>query len=237
MLMSQPPLSDPTAPPDPPTVQWSRRLLAAESAWMQPLLATAGERLLWIVPPGGECSMPDRASVLRLTMAGAALAGDLRARATEWPFDDDAFDGIVMQHPLEAGLAIDRLLDEAVRVLRPESSLWLLASGAATLCRFRLASALGVARWPAAFRPGSMQAVLSRQGCVDIHCASLAFDARRGALQAAARALPWSSVILMHARKRRSATVVRPRALAEAATARLQGMPAPAPASRVGVAA
>ena len=214
---------------------WSQRLLSAESSWLQQHVGMF-ERLLWIGPLSPATPLSEQAGVLGLTASKTELLGDLRAEIGQWPFEDDSFDGVVLQHPLEAGLHLDVLIAEAVRVLRPEAQLWLLATGAASSCRFRLASALGVVRWPVALRAGALQASLSAQGCVDVQRTSFAFDAALGSLKSMTRALPWASVTLLRARKRRSANILRPRAMHIPAGSRLAGLPA-LPASRVGLAA
>jgi hypothetical protein len=218
-----------------PNLEWSERLLAAELLWMQPF-AQGLERMLWVAPHCSQDLLPDRNGMLVVAVQGSCLKGDVRASINEWPILDDSLDGLVLQHPLEAGLDLDTLIAEAVRVLRPEANLWVLTTGAASVCRFRLTSALGGVRWPSAFRAGQIPTILARSGCVDIEQYSLAFDSKASTLHKTPRALPWSSVVLVHARKRRSAHILRPRLSNGLASARLAGMPA-LPASRVGLAA
>ncbi|MDZ4811588.1 MAG: methyltransferase domain-containing protein [Pseudomonadota bacterium] len=234
--MSDTPTPDADPQAGAPAAPWAQTLLRAECLWMQPRLRQL-ERVLWLSPvpvAAGDQLGPDTLSVFA---AGSGMEGDLRAAIAHWPLPDDCLDGVVVQHALEVGLDLDTLIAEAIRVLKPECSLWVLASGTASLSRFRLSNAMGAGvRWPSAFRPGAFQALMSRSGCVDVECTSLAFDSRLATLGVMAHTLPWSSVVVGHARKRRSANILRPRALRSFATARLPGMPA-LPASRVGLAA
>jgi hypothetical protein len=193
------------------------------------------DRLLWISPPNAFAS--DVPSELQLALKGGILDGDMRAPLAEWPLRDDSLDGVVIQHPLEAGASLDPLLDEAMRVLKPECSLWLVSAGTASICRFKLARALASGpRWPGAFRFGAFQSGMLRRGGVDMELRSFAFDYGLGALCAMSRSVPWAPVLMAHARKRRSANILRPRALRSLTSAGVSGMPA-LPASRVGLAA
>jgi hypothetical protein len=224
-------------PPNPaPSQRWAHSLLGAERDWMRPHLS-ALERLLWIGPAMAGAAADAFPNALQVAMQGGILDGDLRASLIDWPLRDDCMDGVVIQHPLEAGLDIEPLLDEAMRVLKPECSLWLVASGTASMCRFRLARALAAgALWPSAFRFGAYQHGMARRGAVDFELSPLAFDAEFGSLAAMTRSLPWAPVLLVHARKRRSANILRPRALRSLPSAGVPAMPA-LPASRVGLAA
>lgn len=235
--MSDAPMPDTDPPTGVPALPWAQTLLSAECLWLQPRLCQLG-RVLWLSPVAvgavTQC-MPDAMNVFA---AGSWMDGDLRAALAHWPLQDDCLDGVVLQHGLEVGLDLDTLIAEAIRVLKPECSLWVLANGAASLSRFRLTKAMGTGRpfWPSAFRTGAFEATMRRSGCVDVEFTSLAFDRRLGTLAAMAHAVPWSTVILGHARKRRSANILRPRAMRSFANTRLPAMPA-LPASRVGLAA
>lgn len=217
-----------------PAQRWAHCLLTAEREWLRPHLS-ASERSLWIAPTAAQASIAP--NEILLALMGGALVGDMCAPLFEWPLRDDSLESVVIQHPLEAGLSLDPLLDEAMRVLKPEGSLWLLSSGTASWCRFRLARALATgSRWPSALRFGAFQAGMARRGGIDIEQKALAFDVELGVLSTMTRSLPWSPVILMHARKRRSAHILRPRSLRSLTSAGVSGMPA-LPASRVGLAA
>lgn len=217
-----------------PTQRWAQSLLAAERDWMRERLSGL-DRLLWISPSNASAS--DVPNELQLALKGGILDGDMRAALAEWPLRDDSLECVVIQHPLEAGVSLDPLLDEAMRVLKPECSLWLVSTGTASICRFKLARALASgARWPGAFRFSTFQSGMLRRGGVDMELRSFAFDYGAGALAAMSRSVPWAPVLLAHARKRRSASILRPRELRSLTSAGVSGMPA-LPASRVGLAA
>jgi hypothetical protein len=195
------------------------------------------ERLLWISPTLGDGPVLASPNILHVVARGSLMQGDLRASSSEWPLRDDSVEAVVVQHPLEAGLRLETLLDEAMRVLKPECSLWVLASGTASMGRFRLARALGEGvRWPSALRYSAFQASMAERGGVDIEAKSLGFDAQNGVITLLSRSVPWAPVLLVHVRKRRAANILRPRALRSISNAGVAGLPA-LPASRVGLAA
>ncbi len=234
--MSSTPDSELPPPSAAPAPAWAQRLLNAEQTWMHQHLA-GFERLLWISPALGDGSTRASPNILHVVAHGSFLHGDLRSSSSEWPLRDDCVEAVVIQHPLEAGLRLEVLLDEAMRVLKPECSLWVLASGTASLGRFRLARALGEGvRWPSAFRYGAFQSSMAGHGGVDIEVKSLGFDAMSGTITVLSRSLPWAPVLLVHVRKRRVANILRPRALRSISNAGVAGLPA-LPASRVGLAA
>lgn len=233
--MNQPPLSDQETRPASPAPQWAQQLLDAEMRWMQPHLEGL-ERFLWLSPVSATATDADPSALLLAASAGG-LTGPLRTALASWPLLDDTLEAVVIQHPLEIGLPLEALCEEAMRVLKPEALLWVIASGSASFSRFRLASALGAGvRWPSAFRAGAFSAAMGRGGAVDLEFRALAFDSQLAALSTMSRALPWAPVVVAQARKRRSANILRPRALRSLQGARVSGLPA-LPASRVGIAA
>jgi hypothetical protein len=232
--MSATPDPETQSPATAPAQRWGQRLLAAERDWMRKHLSGL-DRTLWISPSSAFAG--DVPSELQLAFKGGILDGDMRAPLAEWPLRDDSLDCVVIQHPLEAGVSLDPFLDEAMRVLKPECSLWLVSTGSASICRFKLARALASGlRWPVAFRFSAFQSGMLRRGGVDMELGSFAFDYGLGELSAMSRSVPWAPVLMAHARKRRSASILRPRALRSLSSAGVSGMPA-LPASRVGLAA
>ncbi len=68
--------------------------------------------------------------MLDLQATPLRLNGDLVAAPSLWPLRDDSIDRIVLQHAVEVVPDVDALLDEALRVLKPERRILLLTVGA-----------------------------------------------------------------------------------------------------------
>ncbi len=212
-------------------------LLRAESQWILPQLAHS-ERVLWLgpAPQFSDSTQPPPWLRLCVTPAGQ-LGGDIQASLDRLPLLDDAMDQVVLQHPLESGLALEPLLAEAVRVLKPECTLWLFASGAFSRSRSRLVSALAPTQArPLRFSPLQAESALRELGCAEI--ARMQFSTRvdAGELRSWARWLPLPPLTVLRARKRRSATTLRLRDAELSGAAQLAGVAA-YPATRVSLAA
>lgn len=96
-----------------------RALLAQECRALAPELARAhGSRALTLEVAGMPAlSSPLRGSVcLRVNMHGDVV-GDVRAHASELPFDDDSMDLLILRHVGECVTAPEALAREALRVL------------------------------------------------------------------------------------------------------------------------
>lgn len=218
--------------------RWTTRLLADERNLLLARIA-ADQPVLWLSPMPVEAGSASTGHTLLELWPGVppVLTGDLDLSATEWPFLDDSLGQVVLQHAGECGMDQAALIDEALRVLRPEGSLWLLGCGRFGWPRLRLA-------WPGLQRrralcapaPLAWQRRLADRGCVDIVASALCRDAASQQLVARPRA-GWSSpLLLLHARKRRGATIlnVRRRLVFEAQPMHALGA---SPASRSGLAA
>lgn len=233
--------SNPNSLPDAPKAEIppdQLNLLHAESQWILPRLGQTG-RVLWLGPAPKLPDQAQRPAWLQLTaVAGPQLSGDLRSLAEEFPLQDDVFDHVVLQHPLESGLSLSfPLLDEAIRVLKPECSLWLIASGSFSRSRLRMAAALAPGTGsPQRFSRSQTEAELRRMGCTDLEWMTFSATAVDGQLRPWSHWLPLPPVLLLRARKRRSATTLRLRGAALQGAAQLAGIPA-YPATRVGLAA
>ena len=211
--------------------EWLAHLLSAELRWISPHLEE-DQRVLWIAPDVDPALKS--ATHFNLRVSGPdRLIGDALVHRMEWPMLDDSLDHVVLQHPVDAGLPLLSLLDEAVRVLKPERELWLFASGSASLNRFRFPSALGHARsWPPACNLAEVESWLADRGCSEVAHFDFSGLNSTGDLKPCARWLSWPSIVLLRARKRRSAAVLRPRSFQAFDRDRLPAMPA-FPASRV----
>ncbi len=195
--------------------------------------------MLWLGPTPQFEQLAERPAWLQLrAAAGSRLAGDFHSSAEEFPLQDDIFDHVVLQHPLESGLSLSSpLLSEAIRVLKPECTLWLLASGGFSRSRFRLAAALAPETIrPQRFRRGQTEGALRRMGCTELEVLAFSAVTRNGVLCPWSRWLPLPPVLLLRARKRRSATTLRLRGAQLQGAAQLAGIPA-YPATRVSLAA
>lgn len=192
-------------PPDAPASLW-QRLLAAERArlWTP---AADDERGVWMTASG---SPPDSTQgVLELTLADPrSLHGGLHFAADAWPLRDDSVDRVVLQHALERVADPESLLDEALRVLKPERSLMILMVAAFGWTRFRLRWSGSGAPELAATTLSAMREALEQRDCVDLRCSRIEFDGRDG-IQTRSPARPWSGLCLIEARKRRELPNVR----------------------------
>ncbi len=216
--------------------QWTARLFADQRRLLLAGMA-ADQRILWLSPtPGGKA--PDGRAVLALWPATPhLLTGDLGQTLGDWPILDDSLDQVVLQHVGESFGDNATLIDEALRVLRPEGSLWLIGCGRLGWPRLRIA-------WPGSERrkvlfacaPLAWQRWLADRGCVDIVASTLRRDAHSQLLVADPGAGWASPLVLLHARKRRGATIlsVRRRTAFKAPPMHALG---PSPASRSGLAA
>jgi len=211
-------------------------LLLAERSWLAPRVAQS-ERVLWLGPAQVFPAFDRAPSMLHLYPSDAgSVRGDLEAPLDQWPLQDESIDHVVFQHPLESRLPLQHMLGEALRVLKPESQLWIFASARASLCRLRLSAALRAERmWPPAAGIAQTESWMRASGCAQIERHAFS-GVRDGLLNARASWAPWPPLVLLEARKRRSALILRPRGINEFATGRMQPMPA-LPASRVGLAA
>ena len=217
-------------------VLWTARLLAAERALLLAGVA-ADQRVLWLGPTAVERVNSGQAVLELCPGSPRRLVGDLAQPVGDWPYLNDSLDQVVLQHLDETGQDTAALIEEALRVLRPEGSLWLFGCGRWGWPRFRLC-------WPGAKRrqilgaatPLAWSKRLIDRGCVDIVAQVLCRDADSNRLLA--RPLnAWSSpLILLHARKRRGANIQdgRRRLLFAAPPLRVLGA---SPASRTGLAA
>ena len=211
---------------------WWLRLLVAERRALAAVPAH-DERELWMAPEG--LSAQAQPGTLDLRAGALQVDGDVRADIASWPLREDSIDRVVLQHALEVVADADAVLDEALRVLKPERHILVLSVGALgwTRCRLQLAGS-----GAPALRVHSTRAILeslAARGCVDLRVSRIAFDGR-GAAQVLAPARMWSGLCLIEARKRRELPNVR------RLRPRLR-VPAPAggwiarPSSRAGLAA
>lgn len=216
--------------------RWTTRLLADERKLLLDGIR-ADQRILWLSPTAGG-KAPDGHAILELwPVSLPLLAGDIDQTAADWPFQDDSLDQVVLQHAAESGVDYPALIAEALRVLRPEGSLWQFGCGRFGWPRLCLA-------WPGSERhkllcapsPLVWQRALADRGCVDIEARSLRRDAGSQLLLASPGASWASPLLLLHARKRRSASIlgVRRRPVFKAPPLHALG---PSPASRGGLAA
>ena len=191
---------------DPPA-SWWRRLLAAERRALCPELA-ADERGVWVAPADATRTAPVSGMLDLLIDGPRGIAGDLRAEAGGWPLRDDSVDHVMLQHAFEVSEDRDALLDEALRVLKPERDIQLLVIGAWSWTRCRLQFRDSGA--PPMFVPSSQHLLdgLSQRGCAELRVSRIEFD---GAATAVVGAPPrfWSGVCLIQARKRHELPNVR----------------------------
>ncbi|MBK6728493.1 MAG: methyltransferase domain-containing protein [Xanthomonadales bacterium] len=212
---------------------WWQRLLVAERQTLAAGLVD-DEREIWLAVDGAAAFEP-APGVLALAQRGRHLEGDLRAIESQWPLRDDSIDRVVLQHVLEAGGRIEELLDESIRVLKPERGIALFVVGALgwTRCKLRF----GDCGAPP-LRVRSTRALLEAlavRGCVDLRVSQVDFDGL-AEVRIAAPARIWSGLCLIEARKRRELPNVRQlRARSRAATP-VSGWVA-RPTSRSGLAA
>jgi SAM-dependent methyltransferase len=184
---------------------WWLRLLMAERRALAAAPAQ-DERELWLAP-AALAAMP-QPGTLDLQVSALHLNGDLRAENASWPLREDSIDRVVLQHTLEIAADADAVLDEALRVLKPERHVLVLAVGALgwTRCRLQFGSSGAPALRVHSTR--SLLEALAARGCVDLRVSRIAFDGRDAA-RVVAPARMWSGLNLIEARKRRELPNVR----------------------------
>jgi SAM-dependent methyltransferase len=164
------------------------------------------ERELWMSCAG---SGPVTArGVLELQASGNLLHGDLRGEAAQWPLREDCIDRIVLQHAVEVVDDADALLDEALRVLKPERSILLLTVGSLGWTRCRLHFGASGAPGLRVHSTRTLLEALAARGCVDLRVSRVDFNGRDDA-RVMAPARMWSGLCLIEARKRRELPNVR----------------------------
>lgn len=184
---------------------WWPRLLAAERRALTTVPAD-DERELWMSCAGA----PQVAvgGVLALQVSARVLGGDLRAEASQWPLREDCIDRVVLQHAVEVVADADLLLDEALRVLKPERSILLLTVGALGWTRCRLQFGASGAPSLRVHSTRTLLEALAARGCVDLRVSRVEFDDRDD-VRVTAPARMWSGLCLIEARKRRELPNVR----------------------------
>jgi len=189
---------------------WIADLLAREGDWLRAQLPAAA-KVLWIAPASAPPPpLPATTPVIALQRnAEQWLSGDLICAPAAWPVASDSLDSVVLQHLGESALAIDDLLAEAIRGLRPEGELWLFGCGPISLARLRFGrqGQHGLA----STSPGRLVQALRELGAVAIERRALRQQGSGFAARASSGADWWCDVILIHARKRQSASILRPR--------------------------
>ena len=185
--------------------RWWPRLQAAER---RALIGTpaADERELWIAAQPAE-TVP-RSGVLDLVADVRQLQGDFRAAVDRWPLREDSIDRVVLQHALEVVGDAEALLDEALRVLKPERSIVLVIVGALGWTRCRLHFGDSGAPILRLHSTRTLLEALAARGCVDLRVSRIDFDGRDDA-RVAAPARMWSGLCVIEARKRRELPNVR----------------------------
>lgn len=184
---------------------WWPRLMAAERRALADAPAP-DERELWLSCAGSPSA--GGAGVLDLQVASQRLLGGLIASPSILPLRDDCIDRIVLQHAVEVVADVEALLDEALRVLKPERRILVLTVGAFGWARCRAhfsesgAPPLRVhaTRW--------LRDALAARGCVDLKVSCVAFDGH-DTVRVQAPARMWSGLCLIDARKRRELPNVR----------------------------
>lgn len=182
----------------PQTDSWWQRLLAAERAEVSARTGVE-DRTVWLAAVPSTKSGDELELYLR---GDRQVDGALRAEAGAWPLRDDSVDRIVLQHVVEMAADADALLDEAMRVLKPERSIVLLVVGAWSFTRFKT-------RWLDTGAPRlqvpalrDLCDALSTRDCVDLRVSRIAFqDGAQARITVGAR--PWSGLLMIEARKRR----------------------------------
>lgn len=215
--------------------RWTARWFADQRRMLLAGIAS-DQRLLWLSPVSQPVAA-DHAIVDLRPAVPPVLTGDLTQTAGDWPFLDDSLDQVVLQHVGETWLDPAVLIDQALRVLRPEGSLWWFGCGWLGWPRLRIAWAESErSQVVSAVAPSAWRRRLADRGCVDIVAYSLRRDAESGNLVAVAGAGWTSPWVMLHARKRRVATIlsVRRGPAFKAPPLRALG---PSPASRSGLAA
>lgn len=141
-------------------------VLAAEySAGSQVLAACPALPWTWIGVAAAEPPPNESRRGLLLHRAEAGLAGAVRC-GFPLPLPSESMGAVLIQHALDDGLEVDRMLGECERVLAPGGTLWLAALNPWSPYRARWAGEGLRARYP-----GAWQAALRRAG--------FAFDSAR----------------------------------------------------------
>lgn len=195
-----------TDDPTQDAMPWWARLLGAERRALAGR-ADGEEREAWVRCAGPIANLPPH--LLDLQLGDDELSGDLRAAKDRWPIRDDSLDRIVLQHALEVSSDLEGLLDEALRVLKPEREIVLLTVGALSWVRCRLRFADCGA--PADLRvhtTGLIQSALAARGCVDLRVSEIDFDGS-DSVRVAGAVRMWSGLCLIEARKRHELPNVR----------------------------
>jgi SAM-dependent methyltransferase len=184
---------------------WWLRLLLAERRALEALPAH-DERELWLAPAGSLAYR--QTGTLDLRATALSLDGDLRADNATWPLREDSIDRVVLQHVLEVATDADAVLDEALRVLKPERRVLVLALGALgwTRCRLKFSGSGAPALRVHSTR--TLLEALAARGCVDLRVSRVEFDGRER-VQVLTPARMWSGLCLIEARKRRELPNVR----------------------------
>ncbi|MBK7043467.1 MAG: methyltransferase domain-containing protein [Rhodanobacteraceae bacterium] len=198
-------MRQPTETPIDEPPRWWPRLLNAERRALASTPAT-DEREVWI----SSLAVANDArttGLLDLCSGQRHFDGDLRAECGLWPLRDDSVDRVVLQHVLEVVDDVDALLDESLRVLKPERNIAMIVVGAWGWTRCRLQ--FGDSGAPA-LRMHSTRLLLETLAA---RGASIcAFHASSLMAECCARlraGKKWSSLCLIEARKRRELPNVR----------------------------
>ncbi len=198
-------------------VPHSTPAVALPASWWQRLLAAERQTLATAVVADERQSSGSRSPVRRqpCPLQGCwswSRAGDcwraVCAACAQWPLLDDSIDRVVLQHVLEAGGDVDELLDEAIRVLKPERSIALFAIGALGWTRCKLHFAATGAPQLRVRSTRTLLEALATRGCVDLRVSRVDFDGDAEA-RVTAPARIWSGLCLIEARKRREPPNVR----------------------------
>lgn len=140
--------------------------------------------------------------VMDLCLRDDRLSGHLEAPSMPWPLRDDSVDRVVLQHVLETAPDVEGLLDEALRVLKPEREIAVLVVGALGWTRWRLHLRDAAAPSLRIHPTRMLLEALAARDCVDLRVSRVDFDGDNEA-RIAAPARLWSGVYLIEARKRR----------------------------------
>ena len=199
-------MRQPTETPIDEPPRWWPRLLNAERRALASTPAT-DEREVWI----SSLAVANDArttGLLDLCSGQRHFDGDLRAECGLWPLRDDSVDRVVLQHVLEVVDDVDALLDESLRVLKPERNIAMIVVGAWGWTRCRLQFGDSGAPALRMYSTRLLLETLAARGCVDLRVSRIEFDGRNAA-RVCAPARMWSSLCLIEARKRRELPNVR----------------------------
>lgn len=211
-------------------------MLAHEADWLRSQIPAVA-RSLWIAPQTQSgFTLPSVSAVLSLdsSASGDLLSGDLLCAQDAWPVASDSLDSVVMQHLGESARPMAILLAEAIRSLRSEGELWLFGCGPISVARMHIG--VDGRCLMATTSPGRMVQALRGLGAVDIELRALRQQGKGLAARSGAGADWYSEIILIHARKRQNANILRPRRQQAFATMPLPPLGA-SPAAREALAA